>query len=176
VSSARRLPLADSAPAPLVREIEGEAAWDEWSRAVQQQDAGFAPTAPASLEAAGGKSQAFAPTQPTPLQAAAAAPPPPKPRAELTLEQVVHEARRNNRVCPKPAKWQSMYALLAASATTAPLPPPPLTGAVWEHTPAMPKRMCFIEHIEWAAAHGCLPAVHAFIKALGENDWHYASS
>lgn len=174
MSSARRLPPADSAPMPIAREIEGDAGWDEWSRVVQQQDAEFAPTAPATL-AAGGRREAFAPTQPSALQPASTAAPVAKPRNELTLEQVVQEARRNSRVCPKPAKWQSMYALLAANAKSAALPPPPLTGAVWERTPVMPKRMCFLEHLEWAAAQGCLPAVYAFMQSLGENDWHYAA-
>jgi hypothetical protein len=29
------------------------------------------------------------------------------------------------------------------------------------------------EHIEWAASHGCLPAVAAFLKQLEEQDWHH---
>ena len=172
----RRSTFTNSAPMPVVKEMEGEAGWDEWERAVQHQEEGFAPTAPASLQAAHGTHREwFAATQPSPLQPAAPTPAPARPRNELTLEQVLQEARRNNRICPKPDKWMSMYALLAANAKEASLPPPPLTGVVWERTPAMPKRMSFIEHVEWAAANGCLPAVHAFLKSLKEADWHYMS-
>jgi hypothetical protein len=162
---------------PIVKEMEGDAAWDEWNRVVQQEEAGFAPTAPASLEAGhGAKASAFAATQPAALEPAAAPAPPPKPKPrELTLEQVLQEARRDNRVCPKPEKWLSMYALLAARSAGAPLPPAPLTGEVWNRTPTTPKRMCFVEHVEWAAAQGLLPAVHEFLKSLGEKDWHYAA-
>jgi hypothetical protein len=146
---------------------------------VQQQDAGFAPTAPASLESKhAADPKAFAPTQPSPLpgasSAAAPAPATGPARGGPTLDQAMQETRRNNRVCPKPQKWLSMYALLAASASSAPLPPPPLTGAVWERTPTAPKRMCFVEHLEWAEAQGCLPAVYEFIKSLAENDWFCA--
>jgi hypothetical protein len=164
----RRSPFADSAPVPVVKEMDGDTGWDEWSRAVQQQDAGYAPTAPASLDARGGNPDAFAPTQALPLQASPAAP----PGNEATLQALVQETARDNRICPKPGKWMAMYALLAAHAKDAPLPPPPLTGTVWERTPAGPKRLCFVEHLEWAAANGCLPAVHAFIRSLAEADWH----
>lgn len=166
----------DSSPMPLVKEIDGDAGWDEWERAVQHQDEGFAPTAPASLQAAhGAHSEWFATTQSSSLPAAAAPRAPARPRNEVTLDQVLQEARRDNRVCPKPDKWLSLYALLAANAKDAALPPPPLTGAVWERAPALPKRMCFIEHLEWAAAQGCLTVVLAFVKSLADDDWLYAS-
>jgi hypothetical protein len=150
-------------------EMEGDAGWDEWNRAVQQEEVSFAATAPMSLEFPATQPAALSPTKPVPL------PPPAKScGGEVTLDAVMQEARRNNRICPKPEKWMSMYALLAVHGKGAALPPAPLTGAVWDHTPAMPKRLCFIEHIEWAAANGCLPAVHAFLKSLADGDWHYA--
>lgn len=150
----RSAPFAESSPVPIVKEMDGNTGWDEWSRAVQQQEAG---------------SEAFAPTHALPLQAAAAA----AAREEAMLQQLMETARSGKRVCPKPEKWLAMYALLEASGATAPLPPRPLTGLVWQRTPAGPKRMSFTEHLLWAAANGCLPAVHAFIASLEERDWHH---
>lgn len=167
----RAKPFTESAPVPIVREFEGQAGWDEWTRAVQQQDAGFAPTAPISLDDPARHADAFAPTEPVPLPTASPAAQPP---AKVTLEHVLQEVRRNNRVCPVAAKWQSLYVVFAANAGTAPLPAAPPAGAAWDGTPAPSKRMGFVEHLEWAAAQGCLSAVHAFIKSLKEDDWHHA--
>ena len=52
-------------------------------------------------------------------------------------------------------------------------PQSPLVGAAWTGTPSIPKRMCFREHIEWAAGHGALQQVYTYMKSLPESDWHH---
>ena len=81
------------------------------------------------------------------------------------------EARKNNRVCPKPEKWQQLYEMLPERKHSEPAPP--LLGAAWNNTSSIPKRMCFREHIEWAASHDCLQQIHSFMQSLPESDWHH---
>lgn len=159
----------ETVPQPLVKELGHDDAWEEWSRAVQQQEVGFAPTAPASLD--------FARTEPASLEqlrapaaanAARAAP-------AVTLDRVMAEVRRNARVCPQPAEWMKLYVLLASHCPSeSRMPPQPLAGDVWKVTPVAAKRMCFIEQIEWAARHGCLQAVFDMLQALGDDQWYCA--
>lgn len=120
----------------------------------------------------------FAPTQPLPL---ASTRPPAAARLdelslaplEVSLYEVMAEIRKDNRVCPQPTRWLEFYRILQEAGSGQPLPAPPLTGSAWAATPALAKRMCFREQVEWAAGNGCLQASYEFIKALPEGDWHY---
>jgi hypothetical protein len=159
----------DSIPAPEA--IEGnDTAWNEFSELARQQEARFAPTAPASLE----ERTAYAATAPmglptTPDDAPRAAPAPP----QVTLDQAMVEARRNNRVCPRPEHWLAIYALLPGRKVVngKHQPAPPITGAAWKATPSLPKRLCFREHLEWAERNGSLELVLTAMKKLDEKDW-----
>jgi hypothetical protein len=91
---------------------------------------------------------------------------------EVTLYEVMAEVRRDNRVCPQPTRWLEFYRLLQDGAQGRPLPSPPLSGSAWLATPAMAKRQCFHEQVEWASANGCLQAVYGFLKSLPPADWH----
>ena len=149
----------ETIPQPLVQELAPDNGWDEWSQALQQQEVGFAPTAPAPLALLQQK------PEPAPLA---------KP-AGVTLQRGQEEARRNARVCPQPAYWTRLYVILARARTgTVRLPSPPLAGAAWNGTPMVAKRLCFLEQLEWADKHGCLKDVFEFLVALPENGWYYA--
>jgi hypothetical protein len=89
----------------------------------------------------------------------------------LTLQDAMVEARRNNRVCPKPERWKQLYEMLPQR--TATQPTPPLLGVSWNATPSLSKRMCLREHLAWAEAKGALPELVAFLKDLPEEDWHH---
>jgi hypothetical protein len=159
----------ETIPQPLVEELGQDDAWDEWSRAVQQQEVGFAPTAPAGL--------GFAATAPAALEQVPAPRPAPTPAApaRLTLDRVMTEIRRNARVCPQPPQWMKLYVLLARFRSgDARMPAPPLSGAVWNAAPVSAKRMCFIEQLEWAEKHGCLKEVFELLQELKEDQWYYA--
>jgi hypothetical protein len=93
--------------------------------------------------------------------------------ATLTVDDVLLEARRNNRICPKPLVWQRLFDWLPNKG--AQLPQVPATRAEWEQMPALEKSRRLREHIEWAAMQGVLQKVHDGLKALPEERWHHAA-
>lgn len=140
---------------PTPEAIEGgESVWALWSEANQQHEARFADTAPAS-----------APMRLTPSENAGWAKTQPATKALLP--------RRNNRVCPRPERWQEMFALLPPRKTLrgTQQPPMPPLGPAWAVTPPLTKRLCFREHIEWAETQGVLESIMSFMQTMPETDW-----
>ena len=93
----------------------------------------------------------------------------------VTIDDVIKEIQKNNRVCPQPKRWQELYDLLPnkqrkISGCEPALPL--ILAALWD-TPAQIKIMRLREHIDWAAAQGCLEKVYDFLCKLPENDWHH---
>ena len=165
-------PYVRGDPIPKVEAIEKDTdtTWAEFANLAAADNRRFADTAPASKGFSDTEVRAYAPTTPAPLQNLNARPADPVVR-ELTVVEVMVEARKNNRVCPKPEKWQQLYDMLPGRKPSE--PPPPLVGAAWNGTPSIPKRMCFREHIEWAAGQGALQQVYTYMKSLPESDWHH---
>ena len=95
--------------------------------------------------------------------------PVPAPPAEITLDTLLTEVRRNNRVCPRPAVWKKLYDYLPNK--TEQLAPAPVTLEEWNMTPPLQKRARLRQHIEWAAAQGVLKQVHKALMALPEEKW-----
>ncbi len=93
----------------------------------------------------------------------------------VTLEVVLAEVQKNNRVCPQPQRWQQLYEMLPQKQRKGAgwEPSLPLILAAWWDTPALPKMLRLREHIEWAASHGCLAEVHSFLLELPEDQWHH---
>ncbi len=116
-----------------------------------------------------GEEQAYAATAPQPLVRVVADIAGPR----NTLHELMAEIRKNNRVCPQPQRWTEFYQLLEELGDGATPPPSPLVGPAWSTTPALAKRMCFREQVEWAAAHNCIIAAFTFLKVLPDADWHY---
>jgi hypothetical protein len=116
----------------------------------------------------GQSERGFVRTRPTKL---ASVPEAKAPQEDITVDDVLVEVRRNNRVCPLPAIWQRLYAYLP---NTGPhLAKVPASPAEWEHVPSLEKRARLREHIEWAAAQGVLPQVHQALRKLPEKRWHH---
>lgn len=92
-----------------------------------------------------------------------------------TLDEVLAEAQRNNRVCPQPQKWNELYEILPNKRRKDGgwEPALPLILAAWWDTPAMPKMLRLREHIEWASEQGVLDTVHKFLVNLKEEEWHH---
>lgn len=163
----------DAIPAPEAVHGDGESAWALWNEVAQQHEQRFAPTAPMPAQAQlSTEEQSWAPTQP----ASKPVLPQPKrrdPEPLFTLESAMLVARRNNRVCPRPERWQEFSALLPERKTQrgSMQPPPAITGRAWEVTPPLTKRLCFREQIEWAESTGVLEPVMAFLLAMPEQDW-----
>jgi hypothetical protein len=165
------LPYQFGDPIPKAEAVEKDTdtVWAEWSGLAIAENHKFADTAPASdLARLSSDERSSAPTVPAPLQKLQAAPMTPSQR-ELTVVDVMVEARLNNRVCPMPAKWLQLYEMLPDKTRSE--PPPPLVDTAWRDTPSIPKRMCFRQHIEWADSHGVLKHVFAFMKSMPEDEW-----
>lgn len=93
----------------------------------------------------------------------------PAPRAGgMSIDDVLVEARRNNRVCPQPVFWFQLYDLLPESPRR-PVPPP--DGPAWRAASSLAKRMALRDHLEYANAAGVLPAVMSFMRGLREENW-----
>jgi hypothetical protein len=91
------------------------------------------------------------------------------------LEQVLALCRVGGRVCPQPLKWNDLYQLLPGTHRVGGgwEPPAPLILGAWHYTDDAQKAARLKDHIEYAAQHGALDQVAAFLKQLGEADWHH---
>lgn len=90
-----------------------------------------------------------------------------------TTESLIAYCRENNRICPMPQHWNTLWELLAKIAGQHGRPPPPLILAAWHDTPAMLKMLRLAEHVEWAAKHGSLDQVSAYLRQLPESGWFH---
>ena len=156
----------DPIPVAHASERNTDTVWALWSDLVARDNT-FQDTVPMN-------GRDFAPP-PLPASATLRSKVQPASHASSTLEACLTEARKNNRVCPQPAKWQQLYQMLRSKALQAPdvEPTPPILVPAWLETPPLTKRMCFREHVEWAAAHGCIEDVYAFLKRLPEQHWYH---
>jgi hypothetical protein len=149
----------DRIPSPDAMERNSDSAWAMFNELSAGQEARYAATEPAGL------------MHQTPAAAPVAASKP-----QITVDAVMLEARRNNRVCPLPLQWKALYELLPVrtGGDGRREPTPPIaTVAAWRATPPLSKRMCLREQVEWAASHGCLEAVASFIFGMQEDEWHH---
>ena len=169
----------DPIPVPDAVEKSSETAWELWSELKDRHEAQFETTRPMTQPAPlpDRSERAYASTEPSLLTPRTEDRPiaPPKPSKALRVEDVMVEARRNNRVCPMPQQWSELYQMLPGKKLRSNVwtPTEPLLGAAWTATPSLAKRMCFREHVEWAASHDFLEDLHTFITALPEQQWYH---
>ncbi len=92
-----------------------------------------------------------------------------------TASELIAYCRENGRICPVPPKWSQLYELLPhrRRSGTGWEPPLPLILMAWHDTPGFAKTLRLTEHIEWAATHGALDLVGAFIRDLPEDEWFH---
>jgi hypothetical protein len=135
----------------------------------------FPDTEPASLPHLPGDDPGHAERAQPPAKARAAADPFGLSLApvETSLYEVMSAVSKDNSVCPQPTRWLELYRILQDAGRGKTLPTPPLTGSAWAATPALAKRMCLREQLEWADRNGCLQPVFTFIQGLPDTDWHY---
>lgn len=141
---------ADADRALEVVEKTTDTSWAMFQAIQNHQERGFEKTRPASLNA----------TQ-TGMK---------KPAA-ITLDDMLVEIRKNNRVCPLPTVWLRVFALLPNKPAN--LPPVPATRDDWSRTGALQKRTSLRAHVEWAATQGVLGQIYEILRALPENKWHH---
>lgn len=89
------------------------------------------------------------------------------------LGSLLDYVRADGRVCPVPTRWHELWELLPDRhrAGGGWEPPLPLILAAWWTTPALAKMLRLQEHIRWAADHGALEAVDAFLRSLPDDEW-----
>lgn len=163
----------DSIPLPEAVDSNGDSAWALWNEVKNQHEGRFADTAPLTQPPGLAPEEiAWAPT----LPAGGRLPRLPEAREAqplFTLDAAMLVARRNNRVCPRPERWLAFTAMLPPRKTLRGIaqPPIPPTGAAWAVTPALTKRLCFREQVEWAERAGVLEGVMAFMQSMAEEEW-----
>lgn len=161
----------DPIPAAEATELTTDTTWAMWSDLAASENRGFADTVPPTTTMRySSEERSYAATVPAALEQQQGRAPL-RGKRELTVDEVIVEARKNNRVCPMPARWVELYDMLPDKTRSEPTPP--LVEGAWKATPSIPKRMCFREHIEWAGEHACLDKVFTFMKTLPENEWHH---
>ena len=74
-----------------------------------------------------------------------------------------------------PQRWNALWELLPDRRRVGAgwEPALPLILAAWDETPYLPKMIRVAEHIEWAADHGALEPVAAFLRGLREDEWFH---
>jgi hypothetical protein len=160
---------------------DGDSGWSLWNEVSRVHENRFAetvpgapPTVPMPLE-----EKAWSDTQPAGealKPTSAAQPVAPRQPAGVTLEEALRFVRARGRVCPLPAAWEQLSALLPRRSTKGGVeePPRPITGRAWDAAPTRAKRATFLEQVEWASRTGVLQQVMDFLHALPEGDWLYA--
>ena len=91
------------------------------------------------------------------------------------LDDLLAYCSAEGRVCPQPREWDQLWKLLPDKSRAASgwNPSLPLILSVWWSSGDDEKRHRLIEHIVWAAGHGALRAVDAFLRNLPGDDWLY---
>ena len=95
---------------------------------------------------------------------------PSQPRKLMDLLSYV---RTDRRICPQPLQWNALWELLPDRRRSGSgwKPAPPLILATWWHTSSLEKQQRLQEQIEYAAQHGALDAVDAFLRSLKPEHW-----
>src|SRR4051794_12694909 len=83
--------------------------------------------------------------------------------------------KANGRACPQPKPWSALWEMLPERRRVGNgwEPALPLILAAWWETAALRKHLRFLEHLEWASAHGCIEEADPYVRALREPDWHH---
>jgi hypothetical protein len=93
---------------------------------------------------------------------------------ERRLDLLLAFVQVKRRVCPQPRQWYRLWKMLPGRKRVGenwrPALPPML--AAWRYTSDLGKQRRLREHIEYAAHHGVLRKVDAFLRNLAPNQWH----
>jgi hypothetical protein len=164
----------DAIPAGDALERDTDTAWALFHELTEKQERRFSPTVPGSVPA----SLPDPLTAPSPAHQATAHATPNggagnSAQAPLGVEELMIEARRNNRVCPRLDDWHKLYAMLPGKQQVDGkwVPPQPISPQAWRVTSAMIKRLCLRDHLEWAASHDAVVPVLIFLRGLPEENW-----
>lgn len=93
-----------------------------------------------------------------------------------TLEKLIADLDAADRICPMPTQWNELWERLPERRRVGNgwEPPLPLILAAWHHTSDQEKHERFLLHLHWAADHGTLAEVLAFLETLPPAGWHHS--
>jgi hypothetical protein len=141
--------LADLGPLPEVVESNSETVWQTFMQLQAHEKAAFSKTVPSMIgdlsESREHAGQAF------------------------TVDDVMAEVRRFNRICPSEPHWSRLCSILHEAVGLE--PPAAISGAAARSTPKLTKRIRVRDQVEWAAQNGALQLIAAFVCALPEDQW-----
>jgi hypothetical protein len=140
---------ANLGPLPEVVESNSETTWQTFLQLQAQQGAAFSKTVPSTLAGLHGAM--------------------PQQSAGLTMDDVMVEARRFNRICPTEQNWVRLCVMLHDAVGVE--PPAAICGVEARSTPKLTKRIRMRDQVEWAAQNGTLPLLANFLAGLGEDQW-----
>lgn len=94
---------------------------------------------------------------------------------EEKLKSLLEYVKADGRICPMPDYWNKLWEMLPDKKHIGRewKPPMPLTLAVWWETPLETKTMRLDRHIRYAAEHGILDEVDAYLRGLRSDQWFY---
>jgi len=92
---------------------------------------------------------------------------------DINPEVVLDIVEQNNRVCPNPRLWNSLYEIIQDDLDNnfGNEPPRPMILAAWRDTPPSIKKMVLVEQIKWAAENGTLDKAYHYLHDLNDDDW-----
>lgn len=159
----------DPIPQPDVVEKSSETTWALWQDVHDKEHARYADTVPLTAPGPGmgatrpGANSSGLPFRPAAVQGASGA------------DLLTQEAKRNNRVCPKPDQWRQLHDMLRARApqASAAALAPPFAGTEWQRTTSLAKRLSFRSLIDWTIANALVEDALRFLRALPEDQWHH---
>lgn len=90
------------------------------------------------------------------------------------LESLLTFIRAQDKVCPKPEYWNDLWDLLLAREPKPSQVKPglPLILGGWHYSSDADKRARLADQVRWAADHGRLAEVDAFLRSLLDDQWH----
>jgi hypothetical protein len=95
---------------------------------------------------------------------------------ESKLKDLLSFCSKNNRVCPHPLEWDSLWIMIRDRKRQGMrwAPSRPLILAAWWESSVQEKRDRLIEHIRWAYEHEIFDKVERFIRKLSEEQWYHS--
>ena len=95
-------------------------------------------------------------------------------QCEEGFRKIIKYCQTNNRICPLPLYWNTLYEMLPEKkrAGNGWEPALPLILAAWD-SPILYKVLRLQEHLQWAIDHGTLIEVSEYIMSLPESAWYH---
>ncbi len=89
------------------------------------------------------------------------------------LESLMAYVKERQRICPKPQRWNDLWAMLPGKKRRGMgwNPPAPLILAAWHCTCDDEKADRLALHIEYADHNGILNEIGTFLRSLPEEEW-----